>query len=177
MFVYKLSGCGSESRCYHYNHISLHQTKIQALAAEMYKVVNGIISKAINETFQLRDKIHYNQRYTSRLIIHPTRSVSNGRESVSYFISGPWNLGTYLAQTMANKVLNEHEHKYMNIKQLLSSLWIYEMFLWGMLSLLPFLAKISYWEKNKLELLLWCEYVWRVIYLLLSTENMLLSLF
>ena len=128
MFVYELSGCGFESRCYHYNYISLHQTKIRALAAEMYKVVNGIISKAINETFQLRDEIHYNQRYTSGLIIHPTRSVSNGRKSVSYFISGPWNLGTYLAQTMANKVLNEYEHKYMNIKQLVSSLWIYEMF-------------------------------------------------
>ena len=47
------------------NSVSIHYRNIQALAVEMYKVANGMSPEIMNEIFQLREKSHYNLRYTT----------------------------------------------------------------------------------------------------------------
>ena len=46
----------------------------------------------MNEIFQLREKSHYNLRYTSEFIIPPIHSVYHGSESVSYLGPKIWEL-------------------------------------------------------------------------------------
>ena len=46
----------------------------------------------MNEIFQLREKSHYNLRYTSEFIIPPIHSVYHGRESASYLGPKLWEL-------------------------------------------------------------------------------------
>ena len=74
------------------NSISIHYRNIQAHATEMHKVANGMSLEIMNEIFQLREKSHYNLRYTSEFIIPPIHSVYHGSKSASY--SGPklWEL-------------------------------------------------------------------------------------
>ena len=66
------------------NSVSIHYRNIQALAIEMYKVANGMAPEIMNDIFQIREKSHYNLRYTSESIIPPIHSVYHGRESASY---------------------------------------------------------------------------------------------
>ena len=47
------------------NSVSIHYGNIQTLAVEMYKVANGMSPEIMNEIFQLKEKSHYNLRYTS----------------------------------------------------------------------------------------------------------------
>ena len=47
------------------NSASIHYRNIQALATEIYKVSNGVSPEIMNEIFQLREKSHYNLRYTT----------------------------------------------------------------------------------------------------------------
>ena len=61
----------------------MHYRNIQAHTVEMYKVANGMSPEIMNEIFQLREKSHYNLRYTSQFIIPPI-SVYHGSESASY---------------------------------------------------------------------------------------------
>ena len=49
----------------------------------MYKVANGMSPEIVNEIFQLREKSHYNLRYTSEFIISLSHSVYHGSESAS----------------------------------------------------------------------------------------------
>ena len=65
------------------NSVSIHYRNIQALETEMYKIANGMSSEIMNEIFQLREKSHYNLRYTSQFIIPPI-NVYHGSESASY---------------------------------------------------------------------------------------------
>ena len=74
------------------NSVSIHYRNIQALAIEMYKVANGMSPEIMNEIFQLREKSHYNLRYTSQFIIPPIHSVYHGRESASYLEPKLWEL-------------------------------------------------------------------------------------
>ena len=74
------------------NSVSIHYRNIQALAMEMYKVANGMSPEIMNEIFQLREKSHYNLRYTSEFIIPPIHSVHHGSESVSYLGPKIWEL-------------------------------------------------------------------------------------
>ena len=74
------------------NSVSIHYRNIQALAIEMYKIANGMSSEIMNETFQLREKSHYNLRYTSEFIIPPIHSVHHGSESISYLGPKIWEL-------------------------------------------------------------------------------------
>ena len=50
----------------------------------MFKVANRMSSKIMNETLQLREKYHYNLRYTVEFIIPWIHSVYHGSEYVSY---------------------------------------------------------------------------------------------
>ena len=45
---------------------------------------NGKASDIMNEIFRLREKSHYNLRYTTEFIIPPIHSVYHGRESAFY---------------------------------------------------------------------------------------------
>ena len=74
------------------NSVSIHYRNIQALAVEMYKVANGMSPEIMNEIFQLREKSHYNLRYTSEFIIPPIHSVYHGSESASYLRPKIWEL-------------------------------------------------------------------------------------
>ena len=58
----------------------------------MYKVAKGMSPEIMNEIFQLREKSHYNLRYTSEFFILLTHSVCNGSESVSYLGPTIWEL-------------------------------------------------------------------------------------
>ena len=74
------------------NSVSIHYRNIQALAMEMYKVANGMSPEIMNEIFQLREKSHYNLRYTSESIISPIHSVCHGSESLSCLGRKIWEL-------------------------------------------------------------------------------------
>ena len=74
------------------NSFSIHYRNIQAFAMEMYKVANGMSPEIMNEIFQLREKSHYNLRYTSEFIIPPIHSVYHGSESASYLGLKIWEL-------------------------------------------------------------------------------------
>ena len=74
------------------NSVSIHYRNIQALAIEMYKVANGMSPEIMNEIFQLREKSHYNLRYTSESIISPIHSVCHGSESLSCLGRKIWEL-------------------------------------------------------------------------------------
>ena len=72
--------------------VSIHHRNIQAQATEMYKVANGMSPEKMNEIFQLREKSHYNLRYTSEFLIPPIHSVYYGSESVSHLGPKIWEL-------------------------------------------------------------------------------------
>ena len=57
------------------NSVSIHFTNIQALEVESYKVANEMSPEIMNEIFQLREKSHYNLRYTPEFITPPIHSV------------------------------------------------------------------------------------------------------
>ena len=57
------------------NSVSIHYRNIQAPAIEMYKVATGMSPEIMNEIFQLREKSHYNPRYTSEFIIPPIQCL------------------------------------------------------------------------------------------------------
>ena len=58
----------------------------------MYKVANGMSPEIMNEIFKLREKSHYNIRYTSEFIISLIHRVYNGSKSVSYLGPKIWEL-------------------------------------------------------------------------------------
>ena len=58
----------------------------------MYKVAKWMTPEIVNEIFQLREKSHYNLRYTSEFTISPIHSVYSGSESVSYLGPKIWEL-------------------------------------------------------------------------------------
>ena len=74
------------------NSVSIQYRNIQVLATEMYKVTNAMSPEIMNEIFQLREKSHYNLRYTSEFIIPPSHSVYHGSQSASYLGPKRWEL-------------------------------------------------------------------------------------
>ena len=66
------------------NSVFIHYRNNQALASEMHKEANGMSPEIMNEIFQLREKSHYNLRYTSEFVFPPIHSVYHGSESVFY---------------------------------------------------------------------------------------------
>ena len=55
---------------------------IHALAAEMYKVVNGMSPEIINEVFKQRNCLYYNLRKTTQFSANPVHNVYYGIQSV-----------------------------------------------------------------------------------------------
>ena len=66
------------------NSVSIHHHNIQALAIELYKVVNDMSPEVISEVFHIRDTPYYNLRNNSQFLTYPIHSVYNGTESASY---------------------------------------------------------------------------------------------
>ena len=60
------------------NSVSIHHHNIQALAIELYKVVNDMSPEVISEVFQVRDTPYYNLRNNSQFLTYPIHSVYNG---------------------------------------------------------------------------------------------------
>ena len=66
------------------NYVSIHHHNMQALAIELYKVVNDMSPEVISEVFHIRDTPYYNLRNNSQFLTYPIHSVYNGTESASY---------------------------------------------------------------------------------------------
>ena len=74
------------------NSVSIYHRNIQTLAAELYKVTNGLSPEIMSGIFQIREEYRYNVSYTSQFTILPICSVYNGRESVSFMSPKIWKL-------------------------------------------------------------------------------------
>ena len=73
------------------NSVSIHHHNIQALAIELYKVVNDMSPEVISEVLQVRDTPYYNLRSNYQfLTYYPIHSVYNGTESASYLGPKIW---------------------------------------------------------------------------------------
>ena len=72
------------------NSVSEQFNNIQAMAIELYKVVNGISLEIMNEVFKLRGETHYDLRHTAEFLVDPIYRVFNGSESASYFGPKIW---------------------------------------------------------------------------------------
>ena len=66
------------------NSVSVHHHNIQALAIELYKVVNDMSPEVISKVFQVKDTLSYNLRNNSQFLTYAIHSVYNGTESASY---------------------------------------------------------------------------------------------
>ena len=72
------------------NSVSIHHHNIQALAIELYKVVNDMSPEVISEVFQVRDTPYYNLRNNSQFLTYPIHGVYNGTESASFLGPKIW---------------------------------------------------------------------------------------
>ena len=72
------------------NSVSIHHHNMQALAIELYKVVNDMSSEVISEVFEVRDTPYYNLRNNSQFLTYPIHSVYNRAESASYLGPKIW---------------------------------------------------------------------------------------
>ena len=64
--------------------VSIHQRKIQVLAAEMYKVKSGYTPKIFSDLFNQREIGPYNLRRHLEFTVPLTRTMYDGTESISY---------------------------------------------------------------------------------------------
>ena len=72
------------------NSVSVHYNNINAIATEMYKVVNGISPEIMNKVFKLREETHYHLRHTKQFLVDPIYIVFNGSESAWYLNPKIW---------------------------------------------------------------------------------------
>ena len=72
------------------NSVSMHQNNINALAVEMYEVVNCMSPEIMNEVFKQSNNPHYNLKHILQISLDPINSVYNGTESTSYLERKIW---------------------------------------------------------------------------------------
>ena len=72
------------------NSVSMHQNNINALAVEMYEVVNCMSPEIMNEVFKQSNNPHYNLKHILQISLDPIHSVYNGTESTSYLERKIW---------------------------------------------------------------------------------------
>ena len=99
------------------NSVSIHHHNIQALAIELYKVVNDMFPEVISEVFQVRDTPYYNLRNNSQFLTYPIHSVYNGTESASYL--GPKIWEQISAEIRNKESLDSFKEKSKNGNQLI----------------------------------------------------------
>jgi len=73
------------------NSVSIHHRNLQVLATEIYKVINNIAPKFVNEIFKERNT-PYNLRGNSSLISRKVNSVYHGTESLAFLGPKLWDL-------------------------------------------------------------------------------------
>ena len=89
------------------NSFTVHERNIQALAIEIYKVVNGHSPKIMNEIFQLKENSIYCSKFPFKS--RNVRTVAYGTETLSYLGPKIWSL---IPDTIkAAKSLNEFKSK------------------------------------------------------------------
>ena len=65
------------------NSVSVHQSTLQVLATELYKIKNNMAPEILNDVFELRP-LSYNLRTNSNFYSRPVHFVYNGTESFSF---------------------------------------------------------------------------------------------
>ena len=72
--------------------VSIHESNIQILATEMYKVSKGMSPPQITALFARRDEHPYNLRHNVEFLQPLVNSVRCGTESISYLGLKIWGL-------------------------------------------------------------------------------------
>ena len=82
--------------------VSIHHRNIQALAAEFYKIKNGLSPKLFTEIFARETESHYNLRWCNDFRIPSIRTVYHG--SISFLGPKIWYIipGEIKQQTSLN---------------------------------------------------------------------------
>ena len=74
------------------NSVSVHHRNIQVLATELYKFVNGLSPKLVNDCFKANNMTVYNTRNRSTIYSRSVRTVLHGTKSLSHLGSKIWEL-------------------------------------------------------------------------------------
>ena len=72
--------------------VSVHHTKIQALATEVYKVKSGYTTKFFSDLFNKREISPYNLRTHSEIRVTLTRTVYHGSEIILHLGPKIWDI-------------------------------------------------------------------------------------
>ena len=98
------------------NSLSVHYRNIQVLATELYKFINGLSLKLVDDCFKLNNMTVYNTRNKFTLYSRPVRTVLHGTESFSHWGPKIWefvpsntkNLSSHTAFKKAIKQWKSH---------------------------------------------------------------------
>ena len=71
---------------------SIHHRKIQTLAIEIFKFLNGISPQIMNEAFQIKSSAPYYLRDKNELYNRNPKTVAYGTESVSFMTPKIWSI-------------------------------------------------------------------------------------
>ena len=70
--------------------VTIHERNIKVLATELYKVVNGLAPKILEEVFQLKESIKYNSKFPFQTF--NVRTTTFGTDSLSYLGPKIWSI-------------------------------------------------------------------------------------
>ena len=71
---------------------SIHDRKIQTLAIEIFKFLNGLSPQIMNEVFQVKSPTPYHLRDKNELYSRDPKTVAHGTESVSFMAPETWSV-------------------------------------------------------------------------------------
>ena len=74
------------------NSVSVHFRNVQALAIELYKVVNGFSPDIMNNVFPLKENLRYNTRSKTTFHSRDIRTVHFGFETLLHLAPKIWEL-------------------------------------------------------------------------------------
>ena len=74
------------------NSVSVHFRNVQALAIELYKVVNGFSPDIMKDVFPLNENLRYNTRNKRTFHSRDIRTVHFGSETLSHLAPKIWEL-------------------------------------------------------------------------------------
>ena len=72
--------------------VTIHQRNIQILALEMFKVLNNLTPKVMNEVFPLKSPLNYELRRPREFYTRPIRTVHYGTESIGFLAPKIWDI-------------------------------------------------------------------------------------
>ena len=89
-FVYNDSVSSYEELCKKGDHKMLYISRLQQMAIETYKIVNGHCPTYLEDLIQIKENF-YNMRSSSRLVQPKCKTVTHGLQSFSYKAPKIWN--------------------------------------------------------------------------------------